>query len=121
MPLMLLAIDIGNTNVVAGIFDSTRLTGSCRATSQLDMTADQAGSCFDDLLLRYNLTPQQIDKVVIGSVVPPLTTAFEEATRDLLGVDPVIVAARINWPVRIEIDQARLIRRHSQSRGTYSA
>ena len=102
---MLLAIDIGNTNVVAGIYDGDKLIGSCRTISQHDMTADQAGSCFDDLLVRYDLTPQKIDKVVIGSVVPPLTTVFDEATRDLFDIDPIIVTARIKLPVKIEIDQ----------------
>jgi len=102
---MLLAIDIGNTNVVAGIFDGDQLTGSFRATSQLKMTADEAGSSLGDLLERQNLTTDQIDKVVIGSVVPPLTEVFEEATRDQFSVDPIIVTDRIKLPVRIEIDQ----------------
>ena len=105
---MLLAVDIGNTSVVAGIFDRDQLTGSFRATSQLKMTADEAGSFLGDLLQRLNLSADRIDKVVIGSVVPPLTSVFEQATRSLFGLfggDPVIVTARIKLPVRIEIDQ----------------
>lgn len=102
---MLLAIDIGNTNVVAGIFDADQLIGSTRATSQLDMTAEQAGSCLNDLLGRYDLAPGQIDKVVIGSVVPSLTTVFEDATRKLFATEPIVVTAQIELPVRIEIDK----------------
>ena len=73
---MLLAIDIGNTNVVAGIYDTDRLIDSCRTVSNLDMAVDQANSCFDDLLERQNLAPHQINKIVVGSVVPVLTSVM---------------------------------------------
>ncbi len=101
---MLLAIDIGNTSVVAGIYDGPKFAGACRGPSKIDMNPEQAGLCFDDLLLRYDITPNRIDRIIIGSVVPLLTSAFEEATRDLFHIDPLIVTARIRLPVRIEID-----------------
>ena len=102
---MLLVIDIGNTNVVAGIFDCDQLIDSFRAISQLEMTTDEASSFIVDLLERQNLSKAQIDKIIVGSVVPPLTSVFEEATRSLFDFDPVIVTARIKLPVKIEINQ----------------
>lgn len=102
---MLLAIDIGNTNVVVGIFDRDRLMDSFRTTSQLEMTTDQASSYLGNLLEKENLAPHQFNKTVIGSVVPPLTSVFEQATRKVFGVEAIIVTAQIKLPVKIEIDQ----------------
>ena len=102
---MLLAIDIGNTNVVVGIFDRDQLTDSFRTTSQLDMTTDQASLFLGDLLEQKNLAPQQINKIVVGSVVPPLTSVFEQAVRKVFGVEAIMVTTQIKLPVKIEIDK----------------
>jgi len=102
---MLLAIDIGNTDIVVGIFDRDQLTDSFRVTSQLEMTANQASLFLGDLLEQKNLAPHQINKIVVGSVVPPLTSVFEQAVRKVFGVEAIIVTAQIELPVKIEIDQ----------------
>jgi type III pantothenate kinase len=100
---MLLAIDIGNTNTVVGVYRDGSLQDSFRVTSQLSMTSDEAGFFVSGLLDRMQITNDQIDKVVIGSVVPPLTSVFEETGRKYFGCTPVVVSAHIRLPVRIEI------------------
>lgn len=102
---MLLAIDIGNTNTVVGVYEGGSLADSFRVTSQHNMTADEAGFSLTGLLQRMQITSDQIDKVVIGSVVPPLTAVFEETSRKYFGCTPVIVSAHIKLPVTIEIDK----------------
>ena len=102
---MLLAIDIGNTNTVVGVYHDGTLKDSFRVTSQQRVTSDEAGFFISGLLERMKIAPDQIDKVVIGSVVPPLTSVFEESARKYFGCLPVIVTARIKLPVKIEIDK----------------
>ena len=101
---MLLAIDIGNTNTVVGVYDNSTLKGSFRASSRREMTADEAGFFITGLLNRMQVDPSKVKKVVIGSVVPPLTSVFEETSRKYFGCVPILVSARINLPVRVEID-----------------
>lgn len=102
---MLLAVDIGNTNTVVGVYRDGTLRDSFRVTSPDALTADEAGFLISGLLERMQVTIDQIDKVVIGSVVPPLTTVFEETAQKYFGCTPVVVSANIKLPVRIEIDK----------------
>ena len=102
---MLLAIDIGNTNTVVGVYRGQTLKESFRVTSQRRLTADEAGFFISGLLDRMKIPAGEIDRVVIGSVVPPLTSAFEETARKYLGCTPVTVTARIKLPITIEIDK----------------
>ncbi|MEW5797243.1 MAG: type III pantothenate kinase [Candidatus Zixiibacteriota bacterium] len=102
---MLLAIDIGNTNTVVGVYDSAALKGSFRVASQHHMTSDEAGFFVMGLLDRMQVDLSAVMKVVIGSVVPPLTSTFEEMSRKFLKCHPITVSARIKLPVRIEIDR----------------
>jgi len=102
---MLLAVDIGNTNTVVGVYRDGTLKDSFRVTSQQRVTSDEVGFFISGLLERMKIAPDQIDKVIIGSVVPPLTSVFEETARKYFGCFPVIVTARIKLPVKIEIDK----------------
>lgn len=70
---MLLAIDVGNTNIVLGVFDGPSLTRSWRLTTARDRTADELGLLVVELLERSSIAPTSIDGVVMASVVPPLT------------------------------------------------
>ena len=101
---MLLAVDIGNTDTVAGVFEGKTLKSSFRVSSVRPMTADEAGFFVTGLLQRMDVAREKIDSVVIGSVVPSLTPVFESASARYLHCSPVIVSAHIKLPIRIEID-----------------
>jgi len=103
--VMLLAIDIGNTNIVVGVYKGKRLKDSFRVSSQQSMTADEAGFFISGLMERLHISNEQVDNVVIGSVVPQLTSIFEETSKKYFGCLPVVVSAHIKLPVKIEIDQ----------------
>ncbi len=102
---MLLAIDIGNTNTVVGVFKGTTLKDSFRVASQRTMTADEAGFFITGLLQRMRIPNEDVDEVVIASVVPPLTPVFEQTAKKYFGCFPVIVSAHIHLPIKIDIDQ----------------
>jgi type III pantothenate kinase len=86
---MLLAIDIGNTNIVLGVFDGTTLRHSWRLTTARDRTSDELGLMVTQLLDRDGLVLSSIDGVVMASVVPPLTATMTEMCRRYLGRVPL--------------------------------
>ncbi|MDH3890557.1 MAG: type III pantothenate kinase [candidate division Zixibacteria bacterium] len=102
---MILVIDIGNSNIVIGLYAGEKLEGSIRLTTRDSLTSDEAGLLVTGFLSRKEFDPDKFDQVVIGSVVPHLTSAFEETVRKYLGCDPVVVSADLNLPVTIDIDR----------------
>jgi len=102
---MLLAIDIGNTNTVVGLFDNSRLIDFFRVTSTRTMTSDETGFFVTGLLERMKVSREQIDSLVIGSVVPPLTPVYDKMARNFFNREPVIVSASIPLPIKIKIDE----------------
>src|SRR5215831_8332362 len=70
---MLLAVDIGNTNIVLGVFDGRNLRVSWRLLTLRERTADEVGLMVTGLFSHEQIEPRAITAVVIGSVVPPLT------------------------------------------------
>ena len=101
---MLLAIDIGNTDTVVGVFKGETLKDHFRVASDHRMTADQAGFFITGLLERMHLTNEQIEDVIISSVVPQLTPVFEETGRKYFGCLPILVSASIPLPIRVDVD-----------------
>jgi len=101
---MLLAVDIGNTNTVVGVFEGKSLRNSFRVSSVRPMTTDEAGFFVSGLLERMKIASDDIDQVVIGSVVPDLTSVFEKTAAKYFSCTPVMVTAQIKLPIRIDVD-----------------
>jgi type III pantothenate kinase len=70
---MLLAIDVGNTNIVVGVFHGEELVHSWRLTTMRERTADELGILVSDLCDYHKVKRADIEGIVIASVVPPLT------------------------------------------------
>lgn len=102
---MLLVADIGNTNIVIGVYRGATLKDYLRLSSRQNMTADEIGFFIGRFLERMNITNEDIEDVVIGSVVPSLTNVFEETAKRHLGCLPVIVSSQIDLPIAIEITE----------------
>jgi type III pantothenate kinase len=88
---MLLAIDIGNTTIALGVFEGKTLVKEWRARSEREKTADEYGILLLDLLRLSGLEPSAVDGVVVSSVVPPLTPAFQELSQRLFGRKALVV------------------------------
>ncbi len=104
---MLLAIDIGNTNVTAGVFDGERLLASWRLATDSHRLADEYALQLQGLFPLRNVSLEEIDHVAMCSVVPPLTGVFQEAVRTLLGVEALVVSAGVRTGVRVLYDSPR--------------
>ena len=88
---MLLAIDVGNTNIVLGVFEGTTLLRSWRLLTLRERTADEVGLMVTGLFAHERIDPKSITAVVIGSVVPPLTPIMLGMTRRYFGRDALLV------------------------------
>lgn len=88
---MLLAIDVGNTNIVLGVFDAERLTQSWRLATYRERTADELGMMVTNLFRHVGLDPRRIDGVILASVVPPLTGMMRDMAVRYFGHEPLSV------------------------------
>jgi type III pantothenate kinase len=101
---MLLAIDIGNTNVTFGLYEGDALGPRWRIRTIHEKMPDEYGLLLDQLFRHRGHRPEQVTGVVIASVVPPLTPVFEQACRDYLEQEPLLVDASVETGVRICYD-----------------
>jgi type III pantothenate kinase len=85
---MLLVIDIGNTNMVMGVFDGRNLLRDWRLRTERNTTEDEINIILSSLFAQSHIRPDQIDRTIISSVVPPLVTIFDSFCRKYLGYPP---------------------------------
>ncbi|MFQ5596924.1 MAG: type III pantothenate kinase [Nitrospiria bacterium] len=99
---MLLAIDVGNTDIVFGVFQGQHLIGTWRVSSNLRKTSDEYGVLIRQILNTKTISPASVNGVIISSVVPPLTSVFQEMSVKHFSIKPMIVSESIDTGLRIE-------------------
>ena len=88
---MLLAIDVGNTNIVLGVFDGERLAESWRLATLRERTADEVGILVTHLFERSGIALDRVSGIILSSVVPPLTRPMEEMASATSAAKPLTV------------------------------
>jgi len=101
---MLLAIDVGNTNIVLGVFDGHTLVHSWRLQSLRERTADELGLLVDGLFAHSRTDRAQVRGIILGSVVPPLTPTMLAMAERYFGVKALIVDPAVNTGMPILYD-----------------
>jgi type III pantothenate kinase len=104
---MLLAIDIGNTNVTMGVFREEELVATWRLATDTHKLPDEYALLIRSLLPLKGVAPQDIHSIAICSVVPPLTQVFEELSNTYFGVQPLVVGTGTKTGVRIQYENPR--------------
>jgi type III pantothenate kinase len=104
---VLLAVDVGNTNVTFGLFDGERLAADWRVTSHRERTADEMAVELRELFALRGLDLGIVNGVVISSVVPNLNPALVEASRRYLKCEPVMVGPGVKTSVRVRYENPR--------------
>ena len=104
---MLLVIDIGNTEIVSGLFKGETLAGQWRIATHLHKTADEYGLQLLQLLKIRHYAADQIDGVIVSSVVPPLTSIFVEMIAHYFSVHPMIVSEKLKTGLTIRYENPR--------------
>jgi type III pantothenate kinase len=93
---MLLAIDVGNTNIVLGVFDGQTLVESWRLQTVRERTPDELGLLVDGLFARSHIDRTRVRSIIMGSVVPPLTGTVRTMLQRYFGVTPLNVDPGVN-------------------------
>jgi type III pantothenate kinase len=105
---MLLAVDIGNTNVVLGLFDDAgNPSGTLRVGTRRDATSGEISMAVAHLCRDLPGRERAIRRTVVCSVVPPLTRAFAAYVLAELGHEPAIVTAESDLGVPLAVDDPR--------------
>jgi type III pantothenate kinase len=93
---MLLAIDVGNSNIVLGAFEDGRLSRSWRLQTLRERTSDELGILVLQLFEQSGIDAKRVTGIILSSVVPPLTRPMEEMARQYFGREPMTVDPATN-------------------------
>lgn len=106
---MLLTIDVGNTNITLGVFRDDKLFGTFRMTTKLPRTSDEYGLTICGILEHRDVVPQDIDAVIVASVVPDIMHSLVNGIIKYLKVKPLVVSAGIKTGIRIVTENPKEI------------
>lgn len=104
---MILVMDVGNTNVVLGIYRGKELLHHWRLSTNRSATVDEYGMSIYNLFQYAQIRLQQIEGVIISSVVPPLMRTLEQLCRQYIGKTPLIVGPGIKTGLNIRYENPR--------------
>ncbi|MCB0347015.1 MAG: type III pantothenate kinase [Bdellovibrionales bacterium] len=106
---MLLAVDVGNTHVVLGLFVKGELAASFRLQSDVSRTVDEYAIDILTLLQAAGFKPEQISQIVISCVVPALTRVFSKLAVKYCSLQPLIVGPGVKTGMQIHCDDPRSV------------
>ena len=98
---MLLAIDVGNSNNVIGLFSGDKLLTHWRIRTERTRTSDEYWVLIKEFILLNDVDVEIIDEIVIACVVPPLIPILKEMSRTYFSCDPLIVGPGIKTGIAI--------------------
>lgn len=101
---MLLAIDIGNTNIVLGGFEGDKLTFVARIATNATKTEDEYATKIRSILVLHKVETASVKGAIISSVVPPLNSVMKQAIRIVYGIEPIMVGPGIKTGINILCD-----------------
>lgn len=101
---LLLTIDIGNTNLTLGVYDSGNLVASWRLATDHTRMPDEYGVQILSLLQHRHCSPDQLKGICLASVVPPLTSQIVKACKQYLKIIPMVVDSSKNLGIKILYD-----------------
>lgn len=101
---MILTIDVGNTNIVIGVYREEKLALTLRMKTDATKTEDEYMILFNSTLRVNRILPQEIEGSIISSVVPNLSSVLALAVEKLIGHAPLVVGPGIKtgFPIRID-------------------
>ena len=102
---MLLAIDAGNTNVVFAVHDGKEWRGRWRIATRPDRTSDEYAVWLLTLFQLNALRAQDIQRCVIGTVVPAALYNLRRLSREWFNVEPLVARAAVDWGFEIRVDR----------------
>lgn len=104
---MIFVMDIGNTNVKAAVFEGSRLVKRWRCATDTTMTSDQYGIIMLDLFRYHGLRMEDIEGIMISSVVPSINYTIEHMCRDYFHIEPRLLVPGMKTGLNIKYENPR--------------
>lgn len=104
---MLLVMDVGNTNVVIGIFEGEKLCHQWRISTSRNKTEDEYGTLITMFLQREGINVEDIEDVIISSVVPPIMYSLERMVHKYFNRKPLVVGPGVKTGLNIKVDNPK--------------
>ena len=104
---MLLVIDVGNTNIVLGIFKDQELVDHWRVSTDRLRTTDEYGVLIRHLFYLNGVNSEEIDAIIISSVVPPVMPTLERMCQRYFGLTPLVIGPGVKTGMDIKYDNPR--------------
>lgn len=101
---MILAADIGNTNIVLGGFNEDKLMFVVRISTNPKKTEDEYASKIQGILNMHSVMPEDVEGAIISSVVPPLNPIMKKALKLVYNVEPIMVEPGIKTGINLKCD-----------------
>ena len=101
---MLLALDVGNTNIVIGFLDESGIRNIARLETDRDKTAHEYAISLRQVIEFSGIAPENIDGAILSSVVPPINGALIAAVRMIAGIRPLVVGPGMKTGLNIALD-----------------
>jgi type III pantothenate kinase len=101
---MLLAIDIGNTNIVIGVIEDDVIRFEARIATDQVRTSDQYGVEIKNVLEAYGVSKDEIEDCIISSVVPPVFNSVKTGVIKVIGKQPMVVGPGLKTGLNINVD-----------------
>ncbi len=105
---MILAVDIGNSNIVLGCMEGTQIIREARMATDLIKTSDQYCAELKSMLDLLDVDAKRMEGAIISSVVPPVLNSFKTAIIKLTGITPLVVGPGIKTGLNILLDNPAL-------------
>ncbi|MGB9678920.1 MAG: type III pantothenate kinase [Thermoanaerobacteraceae bacterium] len=104
---MLLVYDVGNTNIVLGVYDGKKLVHNFRISTDRDKTSDEYGILINELFEYNGIKLKDIEAAIISSVVPPIMHTLESMTIKYCNTIPLVVGPGIKTGINIKYDNPK--------------
>lgn len=104
---MLLVCDVGNTNIVLGVYEGEELLRAWRISTDRNKTSDEYGVSIKQLFEYEDFKIEQIESVIISSVVPSIMYALENMSRRYLKKEPIVIGTEMNTGINIVYDNPK--------------
>lgn len=104
---MLLVADVGNTNIVFGIYQNDTLLSSFRMSTQADRSLDEMGVMILQFLSIKQVKPEEIEDIIVASVVPQIMYPLCKALKSYVGKDPIVVDGTMDLGMENKYDNPK--------------
>lgn len=104
---MILVVDVGNTNIVLGVYRNSKNIASWRISTDAKKTSDEYSIQVMQLFIQSDLNPKEVKGIILSSVVPNIMHSLENMLKKSFGINPLIVGPGVKTGINIKYDNPK--------------